>query len=126
MCAETHLLNMGLFLAGITKFADMDKALVTETIEQECKNTVNIDWDEPIEEEAVQLSKHALKLLYESGDASILDSNQLYGCQLSNHSPLSDFSILGYCITHSKCKWELHLGTRGQLIKSPEGIELLV
>ena len=126
MCTETHLQNMGLFLAGITKFAGMDKAVVSKTIEQECKSTVGLNWYEPIEEEAIQLSTHALQLLYESGDASILDSNRIYGCPLTNHSPLFDFSTLGYCITHSNCKWELHLGTNAQLMKSPEGIEILV
>ena len=34
MCAETYLQNMGRFLAGITKFAGMDKAIVKKIIEE--------------------------------------------------------------------------------------------
>ena len=84
------------------------------------------DRDVGLLEEATHLSPHALQLLYESGDASILDSNQCYGCPLTDHNPPFDFSTLGYCITHSNCKWSLQLGTWDQRMKSPEGIEVLV
>ena len=125
MCAETHLQNMGRFLAGITKFQGLDRATVKKTIEEECKTTVDVE-EGVAEEEVKHLSTHALQLLYESGDASILGSNQYYGCPLTNHNPLFDFSTLGYCITHSNCKWSLQLGTAAQQMKSTEGIEMLV
>ena len=88
MCAETHLQNMGRFVAGITKFAGMDKAIVKKIIEEECKSTVKIE-ALVLLEEATHLSAHALQLLYESVMPAFWTEVNAMGA----HSPITTHSL---------------------------------
>ena len=88
------------------------------------------DEEKMVEEEewksALELSTYALQLLYECEDISILDSQRTYWCTLTDYSSLLDFSTLGYCISHSNCRWSPELGSLGQYLQSPDGIRLLI
>ena len=121
MCGQIHLQNMGRFLAGITKFKGLDRAIVHKSIEGECRSI-----EESEGAKATELSMNALHLLYECGDASILDSHRSYVCQVTDYNPLFDLITLGYCITHSNCSWRLELGEILQFIKSTDRVQMLV
>ena len=117
MCTEQHLRNMGLFLAGITKYKGLNRAMVKVIIENECKKVGS----------SLILSSHALQLLHESGDYSIIEGYSSYSsCYLTDYSPLLDFSVLGHCIANSSYKWNLMLGKTGEYMQSTDRINMLI
>ena len=126
ICIESHLRNTCQFLAGLTLFRGMDRAILRRVIEKEYEEKKkreqlpsNLPW-------TGEMSSYVLHLLYECGEMGLLDSDQTYKCLLTDYSALLDFSTLGYCIAHSSCKWSLQLGTITQPMRSTDGVKLLV
>ena len=56
------------------------------------------------------LSRYSLQIVYETENVSLLEGHSLYRYSLSDYSPSSDFTALGYAIATSNYKWELQLG----------------
>lgn len=116
MFTEQHLKNMGFFLAVMTKFKGMDKAVVKSAIQKDCQSLNG----------ELTLSEYALQMAYESEDVSILEGHQLYTHILTDYSPLPTFTAMGYCIANSNFTWHLQLGSFGQYMQSTKRVKLLV
>ena len=113
---HAHLKNMAMFWAAITKYKDMNWELVKQAIQFDCK--VNYDELTP--------STYVLQLIYETENVSLIEGHLRYSCELSNCSPLLDFTTVGYCIANSSYKWRLELGSNKEYIQSLSGIDLLL
>ena len=118
MSTEEHLQNMAMFLAAITKFKGMNWELVKRAIQRECKEE---DW-----REGLTLSRYSLQIVYETENVSLLEGHSLYRYGLSDYSPSSDFTALGYAIATSNYKWELELGNQFEYMRSTSQVDLLV
>ena len=116
MCVNEHLRNMAMFIAVITKFKGMHLELVKRAILCECKVT----------DGTLTVSRFALQVVHECGDTGLLAGHSKYRYELSNYSPLLDFTALGYSIATSSYKWELQLGKRGEYMRSTSQVNLLV
>ena len=119
MCSEKYLQNMAMFLAGITKFKDMNPELVKRALQSEC------------EEESggtLRLSRYCLELAFETENASLLRGYSRYTYTLDKYSPLFDFTALGYFMASSTDTWTLQLGEqyRGGYMQTTSGVDLLV
>ena len=92
-----HWANMVSFLAGITQFKSLSKAVVRKVLGESRRGRV-------------QLAKQQLCIIYETQDVlNVLDSECRYEVELF---PLSSDShhayvALGYCIANSRSKWTL-------------------
>ena len=117
MCTEKHLQNMTMFLAGITKFKDMNPELVKQAIQRECEERV---WG------TLTLSRYCLELAFETENVSLLHGYSRYTYNLSEYSPLFDFTALGYFMARSMDKWALQLGDRYNYMQTTSGVDLLV
>ena len=96
---ELHFKNMMIFAAGITKFEGIKKEVVKQVVEVEEKGVCYLD-------------TYSLELLYECQIVSILDyldNEGTYSVRLMLHAGNHQYFALGYCITNSKCSWELGL-----------------
>ena len=116
MSTEEHLLNMAMFLAAITKFKGMNWELVKRAIQGECKEHMG----------GLTLSRYSLQIVYETEKVSLLEGHSLYRYSLSDYSPSSDFTALGYSIATSNYKWELELGNGSEYMRSTSQVDLLV
>ena len=117
MSTEEHLQNMAMFLAAITKFKGMNWELVKRAIQRECKERVD---------GGLTLSTYSLQIVYETENVSLLEGHYLYRYSLSDYSPSSDFTALGYSIATSNYKWELELGNGIEYMRSTSQVDLLV
>ena len=117
MCSKKYLQNMAIFLAGITKFKDMNPELVKRALQSECTK----EWDGTL-----SLSRYCLELVFESENASLLRGYSRYTYKLDKYSPLFDFTALGYVMARSTDKWALQLGDRGDYMQTTSGVDLLV
>ena len=118
MCSQKYLQNMAMFLAGITKFKDMNPELVKRALQSEC-----------VEEEdgTLRLSRYCLELAFETENASLLRGYSRYTYKLDKFSPLFDFIALGYFMASSTDTWTLQLGGgRGDYMQTTSGVDLLV
>ena len=113
MCMKKHLQNMAMFLAGITKFKDMNPDLVKKAIQGECKK---------MKGGTLVLSRYCLELAFEVENISLLHGYGRYGYNLSEHCPLFDFTALGYFMARSMDKWALQF----DCMESTSGIDLLL
>ena len=120
---KQHLKNMCVFIAAITHFKDLDREIVKHAIQSECK----------IEEEGyatctctLALSATALEIVFETGDVSLLEGHSSYAYNLSDYTPLFDFTALGQCIAQSSYNWNLQLGNYQQHMQLTIGVEQLV
>ena len=118
MSTEEHLQNMAMFLAAITKFKGMNGELVKRVIQRECKVEYLAD--------GLTLSRYSLQIVYETEKVSLLEGHSLYRYRLSDYSPSSDFTALGYVIATSNYKWELQLGNWSEYMRSTSQVDLLV
>ena len=117
MCSEKYLQNMAIFLAGITKFKDIDPELVKRAFLSECN----------VEGGTLRLSRYCLELAFETENASLLRGYSRYTYKLDNYSPLFDFTALGYFMASSTDTWTLQLGyERGIYTQTTSGVDLLV
>ena len=116
MSTEEHLQNMAMFLAAITKFKGMNWELVKRAIQRECKEQMG----------GLTLSRYSLQIVYETEKVSLLEGHSLYRYRLSDYSPSSDFTALGYSIATSNYKWELQLGNGSEYLRSTSQVDLLV
>ena len=119
LCTQKHLQNMAMFLAGITKFKDMNPELVKRAINSECEE----DEYEPYK---LTLSRYCLELAFETENVNLLHGYSRYTYTLSEHSPLFDFTALGSFLASSTDKWALKLGDSGDFMKTTSGVDLLV
>ena len=119
MSTKLHLHNMAIFLAGITKFKGMNQELVKRVIQSEC--------EEDDEDGTLTLSKYCLELAFET-EVNVLYGHRHYTgtYELTQYSPLFDFTALGYFIARSQEKWALQLGGIGDYMQTTSGVELLV
>ena len=119
MCSEKYLQNMAMFLAGITKFKDMNPELVKRALLSECKEV----WGDTL-----RLSRYCLELAFETENASLLRGYSRYTYTLDKFSPLFDFTALGYFMASSTDTWTLQLGEggRGGYMQTTSGVDLLV
>ena len=117
MSSKLHLHNMAMFLAGITKFKGMNQELVKRAIQSEC--------EENMRDGTLTLSKYCLELAFET-EVNVLHGHRRYTYQLTQYSPLFDFTALGYFIARSQEKWALQLGDTWNYIQTTSGVELLV
>ena len=119
MCSKKYLQNMAMFLAGITKFKDMNPELVERALQSECKVD---EWDGTL-----TLSRYCLELAFETENASLLRGYSHYTYKLDKYSPLFDFTALGYFMASSTDTWTLQLGEgRGGYMQTTSGVNLLV
>ena len=116
MSTEEHLQNMAMFLAAITKFKGMNWELVKRAIQRECKE----------ERGGLTPSRYSLQIVFETENVSLLEGHSLYRYRLSDYSPSSDFTALGYAIATSNYKWELKLGNVSAYMRSTSQVDLLV
>ena len=116
MSTEEHLQNMAMFLAAITKFKGMNWELVKQAIQRECEE----------EDGELTLSRYSLQIVYETENVRLLEGHSLYRYSLSDYSPSSDFTALGYSIATSNYKWELVLGNYVEHMRSTSQVDLLV
>ena len=116
MCRKKYLQNMAMFLAGITKFKDMDPELVKRALLSECKEEYG----------TLRLSRYCLELAFETENASLLRGYSRYTYTLGKYSPLFDFTALGYFMASSTDTWTLQLGRRGNYMRTTSGVDLLV
>ena len=115
MCSEKYLQNMAMFIAGITKFKDMNPELVKRALLSECKE----------EGGTLRLSRYCLELAFETENASLLRGYFHYAYTLDKYSPLFDFTALGYFMASSTDTWTLQLGEGGYM-QTTSGVDLLV
>ena len=99
---------------------------MSQEIEGEMEEWVEEEQEWKITVYKLNASTFAVELLYECGDCSMLDSQQTYQCRLADCSSLHHFLALGYCITHSTCRWNLMLVYPFMYMQSMEGVRLLV
>ena len=119
MCSEKYLQNMAMFLAGITKFKDMNPELVKRALQSECKEELS---------DTLRLSRYCLELAFETENASLLHGYSRYTYTLDKYSPLFDFTALGYFMASSTDTWTLQLGGGGGrgYMQTTSGVDLLV
>ena len=118
MCSKKYLQNMAMFLAGITKFKDMNPELVERALQSECKKE---------RDGTLRLSRYCLELAFETENASLLHGYSRYTYTLDKFSPLFDFTALGYFIASSTDTWTLQLGEYGtSYMQTTSGVDLLV
>ena len=118
MCSKKYLQNMAMFLAGITKFKDMNPELVERALQSECKKE---------EGGTLRLSRYCLELAFETENASLLRGYSRYTYTLDKYSPLFDFTALGYFMASSTDTWKLQLGEYGaSCMQTTSGVDLLV
>ena len=120
MCSKKYLQNMAMFLAGITKFKDMNPELVKRALLSECKEE---------EDGTLRLSRYCLELAFETENASLLRGYSRYTYKLDKFSPLFDFTALGYFMASSTDTWTLQLGEgvfSGGYMQTTSGVDLLV
>ena len=119
MCSKKYLQNMAMFLAGITKFKDMNPELVERALQSECKD----EWDGTL-----RLSRYCLELAFETENASLLRGYSHYTYTLNKYSPLFDFTALGSFMASSTDTWTLQLGGDhgGDYMQTTSGVDLLV
>ena len=110
------LKNTAMFLAAITKFKGMDQDRINRAIQSECKERGD----------TLTVSRYALKVVYESENIELLEGHALYSYNLSERSPLFDFTALGYCIATSSYKWKLLLGNQREYLSTASGVDLLL
>ena len=119
MCNKKYLQNMAMFLAGITKFKDMNPELVKQALQRECKER----------DGTLTLSRYCLELAFETENASLLLGYSRYTYRLDKYSPLFDFTALGYFMASSTDTWTLQLGGdrySGGYMQTTSGVDLLV
>ena len=114
MCSKKYLQNMAMFLAGITKFKDMNPELVKQALLSECTEE---------RDGTLILSRYCLELAFETENASLLRGYSSYTYTLDKFSPLFDFTALGYFMASSTGTWTLKLGGHMQ---TTSGVDLLV
>ena len=114
---EEHLQNLAMFLAAITKFKGMNWELVKRAIQRECEED---------RRGGLTLSRYSLQIVYETENVSLLEGHSHYRYSLSDYSPSSDFTALGYSIATSNYKWELQLGNTREYMRSASQVDLLV
>ena len=119
MCSKKYLQNMAMFVAGITKFKDMNQELVKRALQSECKKE---------RDGTLRLSRYCLELAFETENASLLRGYSRYTYKLDKYSPLFDFTALGYFMASSIDTWTLQLGEggRGGYMQTTSGVDLLV
>ena len=119
MCSKKYLQNMAMFLAGITKFKDMNQELVKRALQSECKKE---------RDGTLRLSRYCLELAFETENASLLRGYSRYTYTLDKYSPLFDFTALGYFMASSTDTWTLQLGGGGGrgYMQTTSGVDLLV
>ena len=119
MCRKKYLQNMAMFLAGITKFKDMNPELVKRALRSECTEE---------EDGTLRLSRYCLELAFETENASLLRGYSRYTYTLDKYSPLFDFTALGYFMASSTDKWTLQLGEHSgdNYMQTTSGVDLLV
>ena len=124
MCSKKYLQNMAMFLAGITKFKDMNPELVKRALQNECTKKGD---------DTLRLSRYCLELAFETENASLLLGYSRYTYKLDKYSPLFDFTALGYFMASSTDTWTLQLGepsrrgrTAGNYMQTTSGVDLLV
>ena len=121
MCSKKYLQNMAMFLAGITKFEDMNPELVERALQSECKKE---------RDGTLRLSRYCLELAFETENASLLRGYSRYTYTLDMYSPLFDFTALGYFMASSTDTWTLQLGGGdkyiGDYMQTTSGVDLLV
>lgn len=117
MCTEQHLKNMCLFLAAMTKFKGMDRVVVRQAIQSECKK---------LKDGELTLSDYALNMIYETEDISILDGHDYYTYALTDFSPLFEFTAMGFGIANSSYRWRLQIGENYQWSQLKAGMQLLI
>ena len=117
MHSEKYLQNMAMFLAGITKFKDMNPELVERALQSECKKEQG---------GTLRLSRYCLELAFETENASLLRGYSRYTYTLDKYSPLFDFTALGYFMASSTDTWILQLGGGGSYMQTTSGVDLLV
>ena len=118
MCSKKYLQNMAMFLAGITKFKDMNPELVKRALQSECKKEDGGS--------TLRLSRYCLELAFETENASLLRGYSRYTYKLDKYSPLFDFTALGYFMASSTDTWTLQLGGGGNYMQTTSGVDLLV
>ena len=119
MCSEKYLQNMAMFVAGITKFKDMNPELVKRALLSECMEVGG----------TLRLSRYCLELVFETENASLLRGHSRYTYTLDKFSPLFDFTALGYFMANSTDTWKLKLGGTlgsGNYMQTTSGVDLLV
>ena len=114
MCSKKYLQNMAMFLAGITKFKDMNPELVKRALQSECTEEGG---------GTLRLSRYCLELAFETENASLLRGYSRYTYTLDKFSPLFDFTALGYFMANSTDTWTLQLGG---YMQTTSGVDLLV
>ena len=118
ICSKKYLQNMAMFLAGITKFKDMNPELVKRALLSECTKE---------EYGTLRLSRYCLELAFETENASLLRGYSRYTYTLDKYSPLFDFTALGYFMASSTDTWTLQLGGGGGgYMQTTSGVDLLV
>ena len=122
MCSKKYLQNMAMFLAGITKFKDMNPELVKRALHSECKKERG---------GTLRLSRYCLELAFEIENASLLRGYSRYTYKLDKYSPLFDFTALGYFMANSTDTWTLQLGggqsmSERDYMQTTSGVDLLV
>ena len=119
MCSKKYLQNMAMFVAGITKFKDMNPELVKRALQSECKKELG---------GTLRLSRYCLELAFETENASLLRGYSRYTYTLDKYSPLFDFTALGYFMASSTDTWTLQLGgdENGGYMQTTSGVDLLV
>ena len=118
MCSKKYLQNMAMFLAGITKFKDMNPEQVKRALESECKE---------IQGGTLRLSRYCLELAFETENASLLHGYSRYTYTLDKYRPLFDFTALGYFMASSTDTWTSQLGGGGGgYMQTMSGVDLLV
>ena len=120
MCSKKYLQNMAMFLAGITKFNDMNPELVKRALQSECREESVEKWHDTL-----RLSRYCLELAFETENASLLRGYSRYTYTLDKFSPLFDFTALGYFMASSTDTWKLQLGG-GDYMQTTSGVDLLV
>ena len=119
MCRKKYLQNMAMFVAGITKFKDMNPELVERALQSECTEA---------RDGTLKLSRYCLELAFETENASLLRGYSRYTYTLDKYSPLFDFTALGYFMASSTDTWTLQLGGDyiGGYMQTTSGVDLLV
>ena len=112
ICSKKYLQNMAMFLAGITKFKDINPELVKRALQSECKEE---------RDGTLRLSRYCLELAFETENASLLRGYSRYTYKLDKFSPLFDFTALGYFMASSTDTWTLQLGGYGNYMQLGEG-----
>ena len=117
MYSKKYLQNMAMFLAGITKFKDINPELVKRALKSECKER----------DGTLRLSRYCLELAFETENASLLRGYSRYTYKLDKYSPLFDFTALGYFMASSTDTWTLQLGEQYlNYMQTTSGVDLLV